>query len=265
VSLHHTIADGHTFYKVYGMLGTTATIEALDPKRDPQSMNTTMLSSIFGDEKVAGFNSPSNVVGSLLRPLLLAPFRSGISYEIGLLDPNWVTEQKKAAQQTTVQDGVPFVSTNDVVTSWFLRTFGFSTGMMAVNLRSRVKRLTDAHTGNYEYALHYFPEQFAAPAGIRKPLCANPGLRTSRSDYLSTAGKLFQKLGLVTNWSTFYQDVELPGCKHVFHLPVMKSPPSSGGGLVIFRATKEQLGLYVMINRSMNKAKLHTEAMVKIA
>ena len=130
-----------------------------------------------------------------------------------------------------------------------MRNGGFTTGIMAVNLRNKRPDLKDEHIGNYEWMTHYFPSQFATPEGIRKPLAngAKTGqLRTSKAEFFSSfTDKFAKKEACVTNWSSFFQEIDLPECKPIFHMPLIKSMPLYGGGMAIFQATKERIGVFM--------------------
>ena len=153
-----------------------------------------------------------------------------------------------------------FVSTNDILTSWFLKSDKLTFGIMAVNMRGRMTGITNTLAGNYEYSLHYFPQQYSTPLGIRKALVNKAGLRTSRSDFSSVFERLRTRHGLVTNWASVHQDLVLPGCKQIVHMPIIDSPPMFGGCLVIFKATAEQLGMYLIGQPSVLEPILKSEA-----
>jgi hypothetical protein len=63
------------------------------------------------------------------------------------IDPAWARKQKDEAKQ----DGtVPFVSTNDALTSWFFTSMESDINLMVANFRSRepsVLSLSDTHAG----------------------------------------------------------------------------------------------------------------------
>ena len=84
---------------------------------------------------------------------------------VNVVDPEWVTKEK--AKQT---GEVPFVSSNDVLTSWFFDNMESDTNIMVANIRSRqpsVLDLSDNHVGNYEANVPYFPGDIETPVLIR--------------------------------------------------------------------------------------------------
>lgn len=66
------------------------------------------------------------------------------------------SRQDKATKEekSGAYNHAPFVSTNDVITSWFGKQFRYTA--MIVNLRDRLKNLHANLAGNYEVAGLYF-------------------------------------------------------------------------------------------------------------
>ena len=68
---------------------------------------------------------------------------------------------------------MPFVSTNDALTSWFFREMKCDINVMVANFRSRrpaILDLTEHHAGNYEANVPYFPGDVERPALIRQSI-----------------------------------------------------------------------------------------------
>ena len=72
-----------------------------------------------------------------------------------LVNTEWLAEQKAAAKGT---GETGFVSSNDVLTSWFLSTGKYDSGCMVFNLRDRIPGYDSTHAGNYQSMIHYWPE-----------------------------------------------------------------------------------------------------------
>jgi len=255
VSMSHVVADGDTFYQVCGMIGVNGVVTSLEAKRDGVDYSMESLRSVFGEEKVRGMFSFATVFGQFIWPSLFAP---APQFEVRFANLDWVAEQKKL-----YNCDMQHVSTNDVLTSWFLNSGDYTWGLMAVNLRGRVPSLLPSLAGNYEFSLHYLPKQFATPLGIRKPLNNKQGLRTSVLEYGTLFQRLWTKPGYVTNWASLHQDIELSGCKQLIHVPIMPLPNMYGGVLVIFKATKEKLGMYLFGHSSVVEPCLTSEAVDK--
>ena len=69
----------------------------------------------------------------------------------------WVAEQKAAHDPT---GGVPYVSTSDVLASWFFQRGKYDCGMMLLNFRNLVHDLKNTDAGNYWDPLLLTPERF---------------------------------------------------------------------------------------------------------
>jgi hypothetical protein len=116
VSISHTIADGHTFYRLQAMLS-----QALSPESGVRAMTATRMADfeqrkqafMAGGNDTAGFLRSAGVILKMLCAQLRAPrLRAGF----WLVDPAWVdAEKKKCAARAAV-------SSNDVLTSWFFST-----------------------------------------------------------------------------------------------------------------------------------------------
>jgi len=248
VSLHHLLGDGHTYYRIYGMLGMNGTaVEPLNAHR-AAGYNEASVSALFGAEKINGSLSCSYLTGAVLRAVLLPKLAACLfpatrtCYRIVKVNHDWVAQQKLGAAAADV----PHLTTNDILVSEIFRLSGCSSGNMAVNLRGRMNDvyLDSSHAGNYVQTLHYFPDEFATPAGIRRPLCNK--MRTSRPEYLSIAARLWPNESVVTNWASLYQDAALPGCKQIMHMPLLTLPAavlSNPVNACIFRMTNDQLAV----------------------
>lgn len=242
VSMNHGIADGYTYYQIYGMLSAESVVKSMDANREV-SFSRDAMSSVFGDAKVKGMSSPSSHVGLVVSLMRLNIWKL-LGYETEqyrLVDSEWVAQQKKLCTSAMATDaGMQYVSTNDILTSWFLHTGAYKAGLTAVNLRERMPSVGQSLAGNYHFALHYFPEQFASPVGIRTALTM--GLRSSRPEFNTVTERLCGNLALVTDWASLHQDVELPNCEQLLHLPIVKLD-STISLMFIFRATKSRFGV----------------------
>jgi hypothetical protein len=205
-----------------------------------------------------------------------SPYR--MKTRVVLLDPHKLADAKQNAinsEHTTTltadssipNNGVSFVSTNDVLTSWFLTNANCPFGLMAVNVRNKIEHHTDQHAGNYENCILYHPpNDTSTPALIRRSLHArsrgisNDVYSTSNDNAFSDWKLATSDLALITNWSTFApfrhvkddnktkmgSKVVLPRCQQLFHAPALDYNtlmPSSLATCVIFQATHDQLGM----------------------
>mmetsp|Transcript_29496 Transcript_29496/g.41126 ORF Transcript_29496/g.41126 Transcript_29496/m.41126 type:complete len:93 (-) Transcript_29496:537-815(-) len=69
---------------------------------------------------------------------------------------------------SSVKTGVEFISTNDIVTSWFLKLVNAPLGLMAMNMRGRTGGALDLDSkqvGNYEAGIYYAKSDYQSPVG----------------------------------------------------------------------------------------------------
>jgi len=270
VSMNHTLGDGHTYYKLYSMLSADTKVDELDPERvsDFEAAKT----KIIGEKETAMLKSVGlafGIMGTYIGTKLFRRAPQNIC--INEVDPVWADKEKTYAKGTAKQeDQVPFVSTNDALTSWFFREMGSDTNIMLVNFRGRqpsVLNLSDHHVGNYEANLPYFPGDVETPALIRQSIRNTDGtFRASRAGSPTTEIPSFwtllqNKTAIITNWATFYCDVNLQDnaqdsrestIKPKLHLPIMEPDgiiTSVWNNAIIFRPRAGELGM-LMITRS---------------
>lgn len=166
VSMSHVFADGHTYYKIYGMLSqslpaaqtpatATATASSASAYNEPKAMITerkesalekidNMISFSVEFFKSAGFLC--NVVGHVF-------FHKSPTLQKCLASPDYIKTAKEvhsatvAAASGTDATSPAFISTNDILTSAIFRAMKCDVGCMAVNFRGRIEGATDDHAG----------------------------------------------------------------------------------------------------------------------
>jgi hypothetical protein len=266
VSMNHTLGDGYTYYKLYGMISAEKEVEALDPVRvaDFEEAKT----EVIGEKENAMFTSTGlslGIMGTYMGAKVTR--REPQNVCIHAVDPAWVVQEKVKAKQ---EGQVPFVSTNDALTSWFFREMKSDMNIMVVNFRSRhpsVLNLSEYHVGNYEANLPYFPGDVETPALIRQSIRGADGaFRASRAGLPKTEipgfwTLLHNKSAIVTNWATFYCDVNLQDnsqnnkestTKPKLHLPIMEPDgiiTSVWNSAIIFRPRAGELGMFMITRR----------------
>jgi len=265
VSMNHTLGDGHTYYKLYSMLSADAEVDELDPVRINGFEEAK--SEIIGEKETAMFKSAGlglGIVGTFLGAKLTR--REPQNVCVHAVDPVWVTQEKDKAKQA---GKVPFVSTNDALTSWFFSEMKSDLNIMVANFRSRkpsILGLVDHHVGNYEANIPYFPGDVETPAVIRQSIRdANGAFGAKRAGSPETETPSFWKLlcnktAIITNWATFYRDVNLKAdtldnpestLTPELHLPIMEPDgfiTSVWNSAIIFRPRAGETGM-LMITR----------------
>ena len=251
-AVSHVVADGFTYFRLLSMLCGNRTVQALTPQR--------ILSSPRQQAAAMGGRDHYNVIGTwnvglivngilaLLRSLTVGPVNTSRFAEVAV---GGMDAEKKRAAAATTTTTVPFVSTNDVLTSWFLQNTSCKFGFMAFNWRNRLEGHTEQHAGNYENCIFYRkPDSFSASL-IRESLAAFQ--RTQTLDSHTVPGILemaFSTMAVVSNWQSLTEPLGIQDCEQEFHMPLytaMRSDnPTSLALLIIFQATPEKLGLFMI-------------------
>jgi hypothetical protein len=258
MSLSHVIADGHTFYTIHNALSPDRAVVTLNPERKLNA-HPAIDRALGGPEQALLMSAiPMGfyffMVTRVLASLLFGPRTEFRMYTV---DASFVEEQKAA---TKASGDVPFVSTNDVITSAVCKASGSFVAMMAVNFRGRVDEVEACDAGNYQNVILYRPEDYQNPGLIRasiQPLrrASSPATAVpSFWDFATTSTPLMN----LTNWATFHQGMQLDRCKECQHFPIMKMPdfvPSYvQSNAVIFNSESGKLGLFVMGTRALHDA-----------
>jgi len=250
-------------------------------KRDEAS--SLVLRSI-GREEIAFFSSAGFIMNAIGR--ILCHGKHHMTYcEV---KHEWIESQKeqyKERKDQTVRDNgekeevtsrlhessgnggnlppMPFISSNDILTTAIFKALNAEFGLMPVNYRNRVEGLTSDHCGNYEAVVGFCKADFQQPEDIRASITKRndgpdvlsvPDAMRSATSPLSnkeltalgvkTNAQLcgqYRRLGndkpilpsfcakrraivsVVTNWAGFYEQIVLQGCEHVKHFPVFFS------------------------------------------
>jgi hypothetical protein len=194
--------------------------------------------SMVGHRARTWFRSINFIIGAILNLLRFPRLQTHILS----INGDEITQRKNFEKEVLSPEG--FVSTNDVITSWFISTFKVSFTMMAINLRNRLAGITEKHAGNYEHAITYGLDDAASPSIIRKSLAT----LQSRSKWIPSWWNLWGgNNGLISNWSTFYRDISFTGAQTVLHMPLVSLVSSVQYPLramaIIFKATKDKTGM----------------------
>jgi len=246
VSMSHVVGDGYTFYRVYGQLGVGkgekgSGVQKLKPKRNDKFEDS--LANHIGEEKLNWVKSFRADFGLtflyFMKPILFA----NLTHRAWFVDSDWIEGQKA---QATVEGAVKWVSTNDVLTSWFMSSVGCDYGIMTINMRGRMKGVEADMAGNYETVLQFWPEEFSGPAGIRKTLQAGPFFSNAlRDDTPAFSTDLRGNFGVVTDWASLGTDLVLPDCEQILHLPVFNVALGLFRSMIIFRPRPDAIGVLV--------------------
>jgi len=214
-SLSHAVADGRTYYEIFQMLQPSAVVRELVSERVMTFSES--MRDMCGRKELEWGDTTSTAI-----MYTVAMMRAG---KVKCFAFHLDAEKLAAAKTAAASDGkVPYVTTNDILTSGFFNQCGARVGMMGMDCRERVGGISKDMAGNYVTVLTMDPEVFATPATVRNMLSAKPYETTMKplpGCCLWACGKESAKFAMATNWSSFAGGlVQLEGCEMVIHLPV---------------------------------------------
>ena len=220
-SISHVIADGRTYYEIFQMLQPGASVRELSPTRVMEFSEA--MKDMCGRKPLAWIEGGSAMC--MYMPMLMGCTKKAKCYAFHLDAEKIAAIKAEAAAAEAAPDSeVPYVSTNDIITSGFFTECGSRVGMMGMDMRGRLPGIKEELAGNYVTALVIDPSKFGTPGKLRKMLSSQP--------YETTGGPLpscmrvccgMEKgnIAMVTNWSSFAGSlINLEGCEHDIHLPV---------------------------------------------
>ena len=253
LQISHVVADGATYYKLLDMICSIGEdcIERLDPVRimRTKELRIAAMGRLSSDLFLSSTGILHLVWGAIAEML-----RGRKTYPcLRFLDPEKIQALKDAfikEKQEGPTNDVQFVSTNDVITSWFMSRTSCEAGFMAINWRNRLEGHTDLHAGNYQSSIFYQKEDYASPALIRKSVMkGKPAVTQDLFGFWEILTSQSYR-ALVTNWASFSKSNEIEGCTEDIHLPLTLDPsfPSNLSNLIIFRAGAGRVGLYYLGN-----------------
>ena len=259
VSMSHCIGDGQTYYCLWDMLTGRKPVEALEVTR---KLNTRELQEDVLGKPEASIMGSKGFLLSMIRGIIMTKIINPLFFGSPKIKMIYfyVDERKvKLLKENAIKrSGTDFVSTNDVLTSWYFSNSQAQHGLMAVNFRNRLKGHTDSHAGNYENVLYYqipmdifaTTEDEADPTLIRKSVSTLKRAITGKQSFPSTLRMAREDWCIISNWASFSTSLSLnmgPDCKQELHLPVFfdvaSQVPSTLRSCIIFQATPEKLAV----------------------
>ncbi|KAJ3388159.1 Ras GTPase-activating protein 1 [Entophlyctis sp. JEL0112] len=230
VAVSHLIADGVTFYNLLSMLGSKTepfqlTFNLSDDNTNGLEAATikarSCLRKTMFSQLIPTFDHPVQFAVSLLRHRFSGARAMKKSktvwrwnhYEI---PSTWIEAQKRIAMSNapaSVDDRPQFVSTNDIVVSWFCKKTNADCAGIYLNIRGKVPFLTKNHAGNYMRPLMFQRGDYESPWKVRDAISRDaenicPKFR---------APGVNAKFSVVSNVCGLFQKIELPGCQFVEH------------------------------------------------
>ena len=244
-SMSHTVGDGSTFYNIMNQLSAPEEVRPLDPTR---KLNYTEDSKKVLDRGPEtnfwwgfGLSMAASAVGTMIKRVFA---RRKTRVFTGLLDAEEITTLKADAQS---RGNVPFVSTNDIITSALSNASAARTCLMALNLRERMAGLTQSHAGNYVKCLNFDATNASTPDRIRQALL-HPRFHC-RDEKM----KMFSRCCMITNWTSFSKPICIPDCVEQMHQPLMLNLKSAKfmpmDVVIAYRAGGQRVGVFWMTPR----------------
>jgi len=212
-SMSHVVADGRTYYEIFKMLTPGTAVRAL-PTTRVMSFREAMRDAC-GRKELTWIERPTTSI-MMMAALAVAKKVQCVAFD---LDDARLAEAKAAG---AAEGGVPFVTTNDVLTCGFMNACGARIGVMGYDCRGRLDGIGEELAGNYVTALVLGSEVFETPATLRKMYATTPYQTTTRPLPKCCGGLKDWKTAQVSNWSTFAGEmVALDECTLTIHLPVV--------------------------------------------
>lgn len=233
-SLSHIIGDGATYYSILNMICSNDEITALNPKRN-QSYTT---EAAVGKADSRFLASKAKIFNALFG-WVFGPKSSVFAYNI----------DKEAIQATKIKftpsASIPFISTNDIVCSAFMRATKPRLCLMAINFRSRYPGLTNNDAGNYEGVMFYDKGIYNSPENIRKSLQGNLPYKTRTKPFPGVTETLRMNCAIISNWSSFAINFVVDDTQFDLHIPILPTKLPSDT-MIIFKSRPNTTALLVL-------------------
>ncbi|WP_321404232.1 hypothetical protein [Maridesulfovibrio sp.] len=253
VSMSHILGDGFTIYSIYRMLDRSEPVVSLNPQRikDFQAVldMTGGLPGSMWIPRNGTHPSSNNKLDWLLKSKAMwctKESREAIGMQNGeeedipgkehptsgglfRVNMDWIENQKRDFKGNDI---TPWISTNDIMASWFLTRSKASMGAIAINSRNRSPKIGMYHAGNYQLGFLLYPDEYECPSAIRESVSAFSAF--TKPDSNAGPGN---SLALISNWTQSYIDLDFgPECHQLIHLPlapVELAPPTSMDSIMI--------------------------------
>lgn len=218
MSISAVIADAPTLYSLFSMLDFDTRPFKLEIARKEEYIN--ILKQVVGTPQLRWLKSTAMFVGEWLMSWRARPHQSAV-YTI---NNDWIKVRKAEAVEAP-NSGVEYVSTNDVLTSWFMRLTKCDYGFINVNFR----KLIDLHNlqenellaGRYVHHILFRPSNFATAAAVRRSIPTVQEKKKCQPDLPGFWMTFCRNSCLVTNYASITPTVNIPGCSLQLHIPIL--------------------------------------------
>ena len=196
-SLSHCVADGHTYFTILNMLGEGSELFAMEEVRN-ESLRTGLPQEV-GEREYKQMTAPNtatilNFLGSMMTAKKTSP-------QCYYLDKEKVNALKEEVKAVKSESKVPYITTNDIITSGFGKAVKAKLLTMGMDFRGRLEGLTKKHAGNYHLGCLWGPDGYDSPTALRAALNGPPPY--SRVDSLpGCCGCWGNWSAMISNWSS---------------------------------------------------------------
>lgn len=215
LSVSSVIADAPTMYSFFSMLDPDTRPFKLETARNEHYIPS--IKAVLGSAQLRWLKSTGMWLGEWLMSWRAKPHQSAV-YTIS---NDWLKRQK----EDSIGEGVDWVSTNDVLTSWFMNMTRCDFGFINVNFR----RFLDLHklqenellAGRYVHHILFRRNNFNTPACVRKSIPTSDNKKKCQPDipnFVTTAGR---NSCLVSNYASITPKFCVPGCTLMLHIPIL--------------------------------------------
>ena len=268
LNISHLFGDGHTMYALFNMFDEDTEAYSLKVERQQNYINESIKTTNLVDKNGTDYRTAYRK--KVILPLILKSFSRKNKDQYNMHYSVWKVNSDKIKEiKARYEDPVNnrYVSTNDVITSWFFNLNPKSDNvLMAVNLRSRLKEiLDDKMAGNYLTLVPFRKDDITTPLACRKKL--NYVFSKDPPGYIELPTLAEQRkylYGLTTNWCSFYKPLKISNLKMINVFPhfVVSSSRIFGcnvayeDGIVIFKMNDEEIGCSIITGSSKISEKL---------
>lgn len=268
LSMSHVLGDGATLYRIYQMLSQAEEVVSLYPERVMEHQDFLHESSyIAGSCWLPEASTTDNaqiealINSKAMRSTPNSRFITGLnktlsssdgherafSYSGGMFRIN-TDKIEEIKQKHVPSENAPWVSTNDILSSWFLSLSNPSLGVIAVDARNHNEQLTSAHVGNYQVALLHTKDEYSTPESVRYSVSQFPNKKS-----LISVTEPVETVALVSNWSGFYTHIDIGStCQQITHFPIvppeLDTPTILDATMIIFKSNVDELAVAIGVN-----------------
>ncbi|GAB5364482.1 hypothetical protein AAMO2058_000974300 [Amorphochlora amoebiformis] len=231
VSLNPILGDGHTYYKVYRMLGRNHKIESLNPERKPEAYAA--MDKMLGEEEKFLSTRPMHAFNFFA---FLSKSFINTKTEVRVFQANKEYMERLGGHETSSQN---------LIASELIRALAPTLGMIVLNSRDYITSLHDKDAGNYENFLFTTKNDYKSPEDVSNII--STARRPDSSPLPSFMEMISGTVGRVA-WFGIGEDeigVDLEGCTERCHLPIVDFSDvfDRSQNAIIFRPRQNELGV----------------------